>query len=125
MSETISEVRQSEVNETGQTGTSKPARERFWREQVSNWHDSGLGQSAYCRQRGLKLHQFLYWRRKLEGLHPSPKSATGAAFVPVRVAEPAGDGQGATLSVSLPNGVVVRGISAGNVDLLGRLLRQL
>ena len=40
------------------------AKRRFWEEHLSQWEASGLSQSEYCRQNDLKLHCFLYWRKR-------------------------------------------------------------
>ena len=40
-------------------------KQRFWDEHLCGWKESGLSQSAYCREHGLKLHRFLYWKKRL------------------------------------------------------------
>jgi hypothetical protein len=37
---------------------------RCWKSHIEAWKASGLKQSRYCRRHGLKLHQFVYWRKK-------------------------------------------------------------
>lgn len=37
---------------------------RYWKSHIEAWKASGLKQSRYCRRHGLKLHQFVYWRKK-------------------------------------------------------------
>ncbi len=37
---------------------------RYWKDHIDSWKASGLKQSQYCRQHDLKLHQFVYWRKK-------------------------------------------------------------
>jgi hypothetical protein len=59
----------------------------FWQGQVAQWQDSGLTQVAYCRQQGLKVSQFGYWKKRLL---PAPsREATSRAvpgFIPVQLA---------------------------------------
>jgi hypothetical protein len=45
---------------------------RYWKAHIDAWKASGLKQSQYCRQHDLKLHQFVYWRRKY---HPASTTA--------------------------------------------------
>jgi len=40
------------------------AKRRFWQEHLSQWEASGVSQKEYCRQHDLKLHCFLYWRKR-------------------------------------------------------------
>ncbi len=40
------------------------AKRKFWATHLSEWKSSGLSQSEYCRQNDLKLHCFLYWRKR-------------------------------------------------------------
>jgi hypothetical protein len=97
-------------------------REPDWPQHFERWRQSGLTQSEYCRQEQLSRHRFKYWRRKLEpeGVRRRRKRESG--FVPVQVRASTGT---PSLSLSLPNGMVLRGIDAGNVDLVRRLVEQL
>ena len=42
----------------------REARKLYWEEHLSRWESSGLRQSEYCRQNGLGLHRFIYWKKK-------------------------------------------------------------
>jgi len=35
-----------------------------WREHIKTQRSSGLSKAEYCRQSGLKCHQFLYWEKR-------------------------------------------------------------
>lgn len=48
----------------------REAKRWYWEEHLSRWETSGLGQSEYCRQNGLGLHRFIYWKRKLARCDP-------------------------------------------------------
>ena len=39
---------------------------RYWKSHIEAWKASGLKQSRYCRRHDLKLHQFVYWRKKYD-----------------------------------------------------------
>lgn len=98
--------------------------ETYWREHFTRWRESGLSQSEYCHQAGLSRHRFKYWRRKLEPATLKKRRAKkrGSDFVALQV-QPAPLASG--LSLSLPNGMVLRGIEAGNVELVSRLVTKL
>ena len=100
------------------------ARERveLWQERITQWQSSGLSGMAYCKQESLAYGRFIYWRKKLVG-SPEPDGATPSGFA--RVAPVARLEAAAGLTVSLPGGVSITGLHAGNVDLLGAILRQL
>jgi transposase-like protein len=93
-----------------------------WRQHIEDWSRSGLGQQAYCREQGLKYHQFHYWRKKLSRTSNQESPPRTTALVPVRYQpqSPVGD-----LSVHLPNGMSVRGIASDNLALVARLLETL
>lgn len=100
-------------------------REQYWQQQVTEWQASGLSGMAYCKQQALTYHQFSYWRQKLLASASSTKEPV-AGFA--TVAYPAVSVKGTDcvgLTVSLPGGITVTGLHAGNVALLGDILRQL
>jgi hypothetical protein len=74
----------------------------------------------------LVYHQFVYWRRKLvptDDALAQEQAVTGFTRV---VSDPgAGLGGADGLSVALPGGVSITGLHAGNIELLGAVLRQL
>ncbi len=86
---------------------------------------SGLSGAAFCKQRALTYHQFGYWRRNLAGGDERRDAdETRPGFAQVALAAPPTatvDG----LMISLPGGVSITGLYAGNVDLLIAILKQL
>jgi hypothetical protein len=98
-----------------------------WQQHIEHWRDTGLSGAAFCKQQSLSYHQFVYWRRKLEG----PGDATDIERVPTsgfaRVAQIASapNLESNDLTLRLPGGMAITGLHAGNVDLLGAILRQL
>lgn len=102
---------------------SKQERTLHWQQQLEHWQDSGLSGSVFCRQHGLPYHQFTYWRRKLQetGSEPDEQpTSAGFARVTCRPTPPP-----AELTLTLPSGLRLTGLHAGNVELLGAILRQL
>lgn len=64
------------------TVESKPEQKRRrWKAHIESWQNSGLSQSAYCREHGLKLHQFIYWRKRVQ------HKDGDIAFVPLRFSQ--------------------------------------
>jgi hypothetical protein len=96
----------------------------YWQEHFTRWRASGLSQSEYCRQAGLSRHRFKYWRRKLDSspLAKRRRRPRASGFVPVQVRAASHE---PGLSLLLPNGIVVRGIDTGTVELVGRVVAQL
>ena len=99
-------------------------RTQFWQQRINDWQTTGLSGSAYCKQQSLIYHQFVYWRSKLSAVEAYPiqeEATTGFA----RVVSVPGAGATDGLTVSLPGGVSITGLHAGNIELLGAVLRQL
>ncbi len=55
---------------------------RHWQAHIESWQRSGLSQVAYCREHGLKQHQFTYWKKRT-----NPKARHDIAFVPLRCSQ--------------------------------------
>jgi hypothetical protein len=90
---------------------------------MEGWQQSGQSQKAYCREQDLSYFRFQYWRRKLrEDEQQDVQRARSSGFVAVA---PTRSGLPAGLSVVLPNGVQLRGISADNLAVVEHLLARL
>ena len=101
------------------TETESPA--EYWQRQVETWRASGTSQARYCTANGLRYSRFLYWRRKLDRPSTPPADSDGSpGFARVSAQDTSYD-----LSISLPSGLVIRGISADNVAVVHQLLAQL
>jgi len=101
-------------------------RSNVWQQHITDWEASGVSGSTYCKQQSLVYHQFVYWRRKLAPTDDCLKQAQAATgFTRVVSAPGASIGGADGLTVSLPGGVSVAGLHAGNIELLGAVLRQL
>lgn len=101
----------------------------FWQQQIHDWEATDLSGNAFCKQQSLIYHQFIYWRQKLASVEAYSKqapAATGFARVVSSVSRPGAETGDATgLTISLPGGVAITGLHAGNIELLGAVLRQL
>jgi len=100
-------------------------RRRLWQQRIEDWQASGLSGMAYCQQQSLTYCRFVYWRKKLTepetAVPEQPVSSPGFAKVSAVPGPESSEG----LTVSLPGGVSITGLHAGNVELLGAVLRQL
>ena len=99
------------------------AKEQHWRKHINQWAASGDTQPNYCRKHQLNLNQFVYWRSKLKTikLAAKPTKATGACFIPAIIEAP----QPERLSLSLPCGVKIEGISNHSLPLVVKLVEVL
>jgi hypothetical protein len=94
----------------------------YWKGHVEAWKGSGISQIKFCQASGLSYHRFVYWRRKFEGGGRRRRAASsGSGFTAVDYRSETSGG----LTLSLPNGLVVRGICADNVPVVRQLLEQL
>jgi len=92
-----------------------------WNQHVSAWKRSGQSQMDFCRANKLSYSRFVYWRRKVDRSEAPLKTRQRAGgFAAVVCEAPADSG----LTLSLPNGLLVRGICAQNVAVVRALLDQ-
>lgn len=92
-----------------------------WKQHVAAWRNSGQSQVDFCRANKLAYQRFVYWRRKLDRDQALPTPRRRArGFAAVVCEAPSDSG----LTLSLPNGLVVRGICAQNVTVVRALLDQ-
>ena len=104
------------------------SRQDFWQQHVQQWLQSSQSKSAYCRDRGLKYHQFIYWHSRFASSEPGAEqrlAVPAKRFVTVAVANPVSTTSSAGLRLSLPNGTCIEGINAQSVEWVGALISQL
>ncbi|MES9902128.1 MAG: hypothetical protein ABW168_05525 [Sedimenticola sp.] len=92
----------------------------YWHEQIQTWQVSGQSQQAFCKVNGLSYPRFAYWRGKFRRAAAAPTVKT-SGFVPVSGYTPPSCG----LSLVLPNGIELRGLSQENLPLVAQLLSHL
>jgi hypothetical protein len=51
---------------------------KIWKTHLERWKQSGQTQVAYCREHGLKPHQFTYWKKRFG------RTDTDISFIPLR-----------------------------------------
>lgn len=103
------------------TPTTREALADFWQQHVTGWQASGMSQAEFCKQHDLLYHRFIYWKQKFSGdrLRTSQNPLPGGFVKVVAVNGDSG------LSVTLPNGLVIRGLKEANLALVCRLADQL
>jgi hypothetical protein len=100
---------------------SPETREQYWRAQIDAWQACGQSQQAFCKANDLNYPRFGYWLRKFRHqgvVAAAPRRVSG--FVPV-VASSLDDG----LTLHLPNGIELRGVSEQNLHVVEQLLARL
>ena len=102
--------------------TNKPSESLsdYWHHHIQRWQQTDQNQSRYCRANDLNYHRFTYWRRKLI----APRAVTRQVvlrpgFVPVKAISPV---VSSSLTATLPNGVILQGISTDNLPVVKQLL---
>ncbi|MDJ0823667.1 MAG: hypothetical protein QNJ09_17895 [Paracoccaceae bacterium] len=91
-----------------------------WRPLIDAWHGSGQTQKAFCRANDLSYDQFVYWRRKFARGDVDAGPVRSSALVPVTYTSTAPG-----LSLLLPNGMELRGLTLDNVPVVQQLLARL
>lgn len=102
-----------------------PERQAEWQTYIEQFQASGLSANRFCQDHGLVYHQFLYWRQKLTGSRRADRNVVTAhesGFSRVVVRDHLVEHD---LSLHLPNGLCIRGVSHHNLDLVKALLVQL
>ncbi len=102
--------------------TTPAALAAYWQQELNKWKDSDQSQKQFCRDNELPYQRFGYWYRKLEGgtgRRKKTRKSSGFAAVDYRPENSSG------LTLSLPSGLVLRGICADNVPVVRQLLEQL
>ena len=94
----------------------------YWQQQVDTWQVSDQSQQAFCKEHELSYHRFIYWRRKFECRSTENQEPPSSALVPIIYQPPS---TAAGLSLVLPNGLELRGLSEDNLPLVQQLLDRL
>jgi len=94
----------------------------YWQQQIQAWEASDQSQTAFCRSNELSYHRFGYWRRKFLQPVDQQSSPGTPGFVPVAVRSHA---LTSGLSLTLPSGLILQGITTDNLPLVDQLLERL
>lgn len=99
-------------------------RAQHWQALIEAWQASGQTQRAFCQANELNYATFGYWLRKFRQqgtvAPAAPRRRTGAGFVPVVASPAVGE-----LTIHLPNGIELRGVTGQNLAVVEQLLARL
>jgi hypothetical protein len=93
----------------------------MWVERLKNWRQSGLTRFEFCRDNGIKDHQFRYWASRLTTDATVPPAFAKAV---VETAPASASYQGAVRLVMV-SGVVVEFSSGSEPSWIGRVAKEL
>lgn len=91
-----------------------------WLDIIQQWQRSALSGAEFCLQRDLVYHQFQYWKQKLGKAQAQNPHKAASAFVQVASAPVSHEG----ITITLPGGIVIRGLNESNIGLIRRILEQ-
>ncbi len=117
-----SSIEKQETKENSIDPTMLPRHQRstFWNKRIEQWQQSGLTQKDFCLQQNLVAHQFTYWLNKFQLTQREPKSSAGG-FVPVNIIS----SSSSQLHITLPNGIVLTGITEHNLGVVQQFIQSL
>ena len=95
----------------------------YWPKQVASWKESGLSQSAYCRQAGISNKRFYYHMQRLTKDAGTPALRFIEAKVALNPAVEQKQESKFTMHLALPNGVGVI-LEKVSFDLLAQVLKM-
>lgn len=101
--------------------TSRSAKAQHWERQIDAWQASGQSQQAFCEANNLNYPCFSYWLRKFRdkgAVSEKPRKPSG--FVPIVAASPSSG-----LTIQLPNGIALHGVTEQNLSVVEQLLARL
>ena len=107
------------IEQPSRAEESKRKRE-YWSSHIERWQESGASQTEYCKEHGLKDHQFTYWKKRIV------QTETAAKFVSVNLGsftnrQPSPQPVSA-LRVVVSNGLKVEVEAGFDPHLLGQLI---
>lgn len=98
----------------------KVAKRVYWAKHVEDWKASGESQSRYCRRNSLNTYQLTYWAQVLKSKPIAIRSKAAKGFVAVQVTTPTTQAHG--LTIRLPNGIQLEGVSTGNLAVVREMM---
>ena len=105
-----------------ETTTEQSNRRDFWQEQMGAWKQSGLSGAKFCKVNDLNYSQFVYWRQKIHKGETKPADQEKRGGFAQVLCRPE---HAQSLSLSLPNGWVFRGICSDNITVVRQLLENI
>ncbi len=75
-----------------------------WKKLILEWKESGLSQTAFCRQRNLKYANFVHWRRRFKSREQELVSAPALLPIRLRATGDVSSKQPSIIQITLGNG---------------------
>ncbi len=106
-------------------------RRSFWKQHVIACNKSGLSKASYCREHQLTYHQLIYWLSQFESQpaacverEPRPAaSSKSSRLLPVVLRDHQEVQTG--IQITMPNGVLITGVTEQHVQVALQLVKQL
>ena len=92
----------------------------FWQQHVSQWKDSALTQTQYCKKHQLNPQRLSHHKRRLETQETAPVK-TGFIALPLPEYLPKPE----LLTLHFANGLSLSGIAPNNIDVVKQLTAAL
>ena len=91
----------------------------YWSSHIERWQESGASQTEYCKEHGLKDHQFTYWKKRIVQTETAAKfvSLNLSSFTNKQPPQP-----GSPLRVVVSNGLKVEVEAGFDPHLLCQLI---
>jgi hypothetical protein len=107
------------MNEEISRAEENKRKREHWSSHIERWQESGLSQSQYCKEHGLRDHQFTYWKKRMVQTETAAKfvSLNLSSFTNKQPPQP-----GSSLRVVVSNGLKVEVEAGFDPHLLGQLI---
>ncbi len=97
---------------------SKEEKRAHWASVIKEWKASGESQSHYCERHNIKPHQLTYWAQVSTSAHLPEQAKNHNRFMAVQIP----DSQPGGLTVRLPNGLQLEGVSLSNLAVVQQII---
>jgi len=89
-----------------------------WATVINEWKASGESQRRYCQIHNIKPHQLTYWAQVSRSAQHAVKAKNHSGFVAVQIP----DTQPAGLTIRLPNGLQLDGVTPSNLAIVQQII---
>ena len=112
------EIFRAEESSLSRAEENKRKRE-YWSSHIVRWQESGSSQTEYCREHGLKDHQFTYWKKRIVRTEAAAKfvSLNLSSFTKQQPPQ-----AGSALRVVVSDGLKIEVEAGFDPHLLGQLI---
>ena len=101
------------------------SRKDYWKEKVSQFQKSGLSQSEFCRQHGLKLSSLNYWYHSFPNSRQETKKGTKNTSPNFIGIKPNSLPSSSPMTLSFPNGLQLSWHGECDIKFLSSLIKEI